>query len=254
MITASRTVAALVGIIVFATLQLLIARPTTWPILLPVLVLALGVGCALLFGFRTDDALFWEQLSLHALFVGSAVFLLFFMSEPWLLQATTIAVTLAVWWNMENLYLFFHTPERQQTSALENLGYLTALMTVFLFTAALAAARIYLTFTLATVGLAALLFSIVHAVLVLRIGKVPKARSGSYFLPMCIILAEVMGAVILLPTSFYVAGLLATIPAYLMVNLLRHTMAVTVTKRVVRRYAAIAGAALAVTLLAAPWV
>lgn len=254
MIATYRIVPYFVGIIVLAALQLLIARPTTWPIILPVLVLALGVSVAVLFVFRTDEALFWEQLGTQALFVGAAVFLLFFLSETWLLHVTASVVTLAVWWNIENLFVHLHAPERYQPMALEHLGYLTALMTVFLFTSALAAARIYLTFTMVTVGILSVLFSAVHAVQVLRIGKVPKSRTGSFFLPLWFILAEVMGAVILLPTSFFVAGLLATIPAYLMINILRHTMAVTVTRHVVRRYATIAGSALIVTLVAAPWV
>lgn len=254
MITVHRALSYVTGALVLLAFELLIAYPTAWPIILPMLVIALGVGTAALVRFRTDNSFFWEQLGSSMLFLASAVFLLFFLSESWLIQTIALSASFAVWWHLENIFLFLHVPERYQAFALENLGYLSAIATVFLFVSGLAAARIYLSIPLLTICIIAAVFAAIHAEHVVRIGKVPPTRRWAFFVPISFIIAEVVIAVILLPTSFFVAGLLAAIPAYLMVNLVRHTMAVTVTKQVVRRYAVIAGSALAVTLLTAPWI
>ncbi len=195
----------------------------------------------------------WLSMVLPLLLVVSTALLTVLTQDALFLQTIILVSAFLHGWYLENLFLFHFQPHRYQPYALENISGYASLLVVFFFFAALFAARVFLNlplYLLLPVGF------VVTAILALQIfwsTKVPWSRGWPLLAIATLVLFELLGVLSMLPTSYFVSGLLMAIPYYLMMNLARHWLRDRLTVTVIRRYMIIGGSAFVVTLLTAPW-
>lgn len=253
MILLKRFIPACAALFLLAGFELILAyQHLYWLFAFGVLVgVALATGSLLSWKFRRSE--FWHLFLLPIGFVGSNILLLLFVSDGW--PAQLLAATSAVFggWYLENVFLYHFQRQRYQPYALENIASYLNLLVVFFFASSLFAMRVFLNVPLLILVPLGAVISVVLSFQVLWTSKVPLSRAWVMLVVYGVIMLEIFGAVSMLPTTFFVAGLLLAVPHYLMMNLARHSFRNQLDRRVLRRYAIIGSATLLVTLLSAPW-
>ncbi|MBI4414833.1 MAG: hypothetical protein HY566_01170 [Candidatus Kerfeldbacteria bacterium] len=213
--------------------------------------LSLASGSLLSWKFRRSE--FWHLFLLPMSFVASSFLLLLFVSDSWLAQLLAFASAVLCGWYLENVFQYHFQRQRYQPYALENIASYLNLLVVFFFASSLFAMRVFLNISLFVLVPLGAVVSVALSFQVLWTSKVALSRAWIMLVVYGVIMFEIFGAVSILPTTFFVAGLLLAVPHYLMMNLARHSFRDQLDHRVLRRYAIIGSAALLVTLLSAPW-
>lgn len=242
------TLALLLGLF-----ELLLVKQGWFWFLLP-LFLALGfVPAGVLLGWRFPRHEFWQLLIPPASLVLSSLLLLVFLADSVLVQLMVILVSALVWLYLENVFHYYHQPGDYQPYALDNISLYVGLLSVFFLFSALYAARVFLSIPLLALLVSGMCFSALFSFQLLWGSSISRARIWVLLSAIAFMMIEIFAVVILLPTTFFVAGLLLVIPYYLMMNITRHAVRDTLTRSVILRNTAVGVVGFAATLLAAPW-
>ena len=100
---------------------------------------------------------------------------------------------------------------------------------------------------------AGLAVSVILVIQTMLTAKVAVRQHWGLALGFTVIMVELFAVAVILPTTYFVSGLLLTIPYYVMTNIARHSFANSLTQQVIRRYAIVGFLTLAMTMLTAPW-
>lgn len=217
---------------------------------------------ALLVGVFGIIALVYRKVHLKEVFfltivsvglVICTIALLLFVHEALIAQTVSFACAFLSYWYLENIFHYFYQPQAYQPYALENITtYCNILIAWFSFSV-LYATRVFVS---ASIFLLIPATAVLIILLLLHIAwsaKIPFRENLPILLTETTVMTELATVVLLLPTSFYAAGLLLVIPYFLMVNLTRHHVRGTLLRPVIMRYAIIGVLTLAVTFTTAPW-
>lgn len=253
MILWKRIIPFLVALGVLASLQALIRTPQHFWFVASASLFVAAIGAALLVHNKARAA---EALFITLVPVGLTAFaiaLLLFVNETLIAQTVSVACSFLTYWYLENVFHFFYQPQAYQPYALENItAYCNILVAWFGFSS-LSAARVFVNVSMFVLAPAAALFIVLLLLQLAWSAKVPLRENLPILLTEAMVMSELAAVVLLLPTSFYAAGLLLTVPYFLMVNVTRHHVRGTLAKPVVVRYAAIGMLTLVVTFATAPW-
>lgn len=253
MILWKRIIPFLVALGVLASLQVLIRTPQHFWFVASASLLVAAFGAALLVWSkaRAAEALFITLVPTGL--TAFAIVLLLFVNETLIAQTVAIACSFLSYWYLENVFHFFYQPQAYQPYALENItAYCNILIAWFGFSS-LSAARIFISVSLFVLVPAAALFIVLLLLQLAWSTKVPLRENLPILLAEAMVMSELAAVVLLLPTSFYAAGLLLAVPYFLMVNITRHHVRGTLVRPVIVRYAVIGVLTLAVTFTTAPW-
>lgn len=253
MVFLKRITATATPAVILLLLELAVTRHAVhYPTMAIILVLALGAVFYVIIGKVTIiDGIFFVLLPVALL--GTAMFLVVFFSDALLTQAVVITCALVYTWYIENVFVYFYRPERYQPYSLENIGAYSNLLISFFFFSALFAAHIFLNLPLILLLPIGALFAAMLAAHIMWSAKVPLRRAWLIIGVQTMIIGELLIGILLLPTTFLVAGLLLAIPYYTMMNLHRHAERGTLEPRTIFRYSAIGVATFIITVAVAPW-
>jgi hypothetical protein len=234
--------------------ECIVAFQTVFWILFPLIALVaiVPVGILVRWDFHTSD--FWRFVVPSAGLVGSTVFLMMFLDQSSLIQLFLLATSLLIGWYCENVFHYYYQPGQYQPYALEHISLYLALLTIFYLFSALYAARIFLSIPMVYLFLVGGVVLLIFSAQLCANLKIPLPRAWKIVAAMTLVLLELFVGVSLLPTTFFVAGLLIAIPYYLMMNIIRHAVRQTLTAPVILRNVAVGVVVLTITLLTAPWV
>jgi len=237
----------------FGALELIFARQSLFWYLIPLVAFLTIFPVGFLMRWKLKTSLFWQLLITPSMLVGSCLFLLLFLSERGLSHGLIVLTSGLFAWYTENVFLFHYHTEEYQPYALEHISLYVNLLSVFFFFSSLYAARIFLSISFLVLVLGGTLVSALFALQIILGAKVSWKRGGVVMVGVAVITLELFLSISILPTTFFVAGLLIAIPYYLMMNLTRHAFRDALSRKVIVRNGIIGGLSFAVTLLAAPW-
>ncbi len=253
MILFKRSLPVLAPLLLFLVLEFALAKNGLFFYLFPLALLIVVLPVGVLLHWRRSTAEFWHAVLLPLSLAAASIALLVFLSEAFFAHLLIVVTAVLLAWYLENLFLFHFQPERYQPYTLENGAAYMNFLVVFFSFSALLATRIFLNVPLIVLLLLGFGLAIYTTLQMLWSLKVSLGEGLVYALIQILIMVELFGAVVFLPTSFFVGGLCIAIPYYSMANLSRHALRDTLDARVVRRYATIGGIALLVALTTAPW-
>lgn len=253
MIVLLRFIPFLSSVFIFIALEVLFVQHHLFWSILPFLVCLSVMAPAQLFEWRTERKEFWRVVAFTPTLILSSVFLLLFVSTAFYAHLLMVFTALLFGWFLENLFLFLHQPRQYQPYALENISSYINVLVAFFFFSALFASRIFLSFRLPHIIILGLVGAVLLSFFMFVWNKMSIRRSWYIFLIHGLVMLELLIGASLLPTSFFVAGLLLTIPYYIMLSLVRHTSRGSLDLKVLRRYALIGLSTFTVTLITAPW-
>ncbi|MFH1171029.1 MAG: hypothetical protein V1778_00630 [bacterium] len=221
--------------------------------LLPVLAAVVVFPVGVMFSWQGRHLVFWQQLISPMLLVGSGLFLLLFLSEKIFSHALIVVLVLLFWWYAENLFLYQFRNAHYQPYALEHISLYMNLLSVFFLFSSLYAARVFLNFSVVLLGGIAVVVSALFAIQFSLGSKLPWGRSWPYLLVVAMVMLELFMAIAMLPTTYFVAGILLAVPYYLMMNIARHALRNTLRRSVLVRNIILGIIIFAVTFSTAPW-
>lgn len=253
MIIFLRIIPITTALLVYIAFELMILRPHTFWVVLPIVAVLSLVPSGVLMTWKTDQREFWHLLITPFVLLGSTTMLMVFVGEAAISHTMAIVTTVLYGWYLENLFLFYHQTFRYQPYSLENTTRYSNLLAVFFLSSALFAARIFLNINVFVVIAAGVAMIALLTLQFLWAGKVPWKRGKFTLIVLTVVMGEFFAVMLALPTSFFVSGLLLTIPFYLMMNLARHAMDGTLDVYVLRRYTIIGLGSFALTFFSAPW-
>lgn len=248
-----RIVPLLAPVVVWALLTAVFnERPWFWPLLALAALFAMGTVLFLVHG-RSESRDSAHTILVVLLFLLSSTAFLLFLPVGWFTQAFIVLIALFIGWYLENLFLFWYQTHRYQPNALEHIGSYLHLLTVFMSFSSLFALRVFVNVSFLLLLPAGMLLVTLLVAQSFWMQKSSIVQGRFLFLTQVLVLAELMGALGYLPTTFYVSGLLLTVPYYLMTNLARHHVRGHLDRNVLLRYTVIGAAVLTLTFLTAPW-
>lgn len=234
-------------------LELIFAQQNLFWYLIPLVVLLTVFPVSLLLNWKFQSAAFWQLLITPSALIGSCLFLLLFLNEPILSHALMILACGLFAWYTENVFVFHYRTQEYQPYALEHISLYINLLSVFFFFSSLYAARIFLSIPLIYLIAIGTFVSALFSLQLVLGSKISWHRGGPLLFGLTLVMLELFLAVSILPTTFFVAGLLMAIPYYLMMNLTRHAFRDSLSRKIILRNGIIGALSFAVTLLAAPW-
>lgn len=168
----------------------------------------------------------------------------------------SMAVSFAVFLYMENLFLYFYIPAKYNIYSLENIsGYLN-LISVFLVSFAIYGLKIlfgignYLFFAMIVSNLFFVTLLIYQN---LWINKINFREAGKYAFTEILALSQIYLIIFLLPSSFYVNGLMFTLAYYLISELTKQKLLNKLEKKSVLKYMIISLSLFFILLIVTKW-
>lgn len=227
-------------------------RAHFWLLTISMLVLTVIFIGYILYGRAELRAIPFLLLLPIALVAAGTTFLVF-LGSSFVAHLVVVLNALLLGLYAENLFLFYYQPHRYQPYALEHISiYLNVLIAFYAFSA-IFAARIFLNVSfvyLLPVGACIIVVLVLHQ---MWSAKVPFAEHWVFMSIMMLVMLELFGSILYLPTTFFASGLFLIIPYYVLTNIARHRLRGSFTPRDIARYAVIGSVALLATLLTAPW-
>ncbi len=253
MILWRRIVPFLAACCILASLEMLLRAPQHFWLTASLALLAAVIGVTVLVYQKAHpkDAFFLALVPIGLTVFATA--LLLFAPEALIAQSVIIACAFLSFWYLENVFHFFYQPQAYQPYALENITAYSNILIAWFGFSALYATRIFIGVSIFLLVPVTAVFIILLLVHIAWSAKVPLRENLPIVLTEAIVMSELAAVVLLLPTSFYAAGLLLAVPYFLMINLTRHHVRGTLVRPVVVRYAVIGVLTLAVTFATAPW-
>lgn len=242
---------ALLTAVVFAVL-------IYWPneLLLAVIIgiVIIPLLFARLLKWEVKRFVFWVFLALPLLLLFSSVFFFFFLENEVLKYAVGIAVILCTWLYAESVFAFYHLPSSYQAYTLEYLSLTLSLLSAFFFASGMYAMGLFLQLSLWVPAIIMGLFSFFSTMMVLWVSKISLQRALRFSIICGICLAQTYIVLSLLPTSFVSNAAGFAVVLYLFLGLSRAQALEKLSKTVVLRYLAVAGAMLFLIFLTARWI
>lgn len=208
---------------------------------------------ALLYGSSFRVGSYMLTLVVLLLFCGGAMTFMLFLDIAWVRHAIAAGVALVVLNLLESLFSFLSLPFAYKPYALETMfGYTNMLSAYFLYTSTFSVILFlrwspWLLLPAVIVGTLFLAFQTFWA------HKITFREMLPFLLAVGLLIAEFDVAMIFLPASFYVTGLLMTVALYVLVNIARHAVRDTLTSTVWKRYLIVAGAVILLTVATSQW-
>lgn len=244
-------IAAALGL--FGVLELIYAQQSLFWFLVPLVAFLTLFPVSFLMRWRFESGIFWQLLVTPSLLIGSCFFLLLFLSDRVLSHALMLLSCGLFAWYTENVFLFHYHTDEYQPYALEHISLYINLLSVFFFFSSLYAARIFLSVPIIFLIVGGTLVSVLFALQIVLGSKISWKRGSLLMFGVTLIMLELFLSISILPTTFFVAGLLMAIPYYLMMNLIRHAFRDALSMKVILRNGIIGAVSFALTLLVAPW-
>lgn len=237
----------------FALLGILMFRETFFWHILIVLTIAVFFGYALLFRFRTDTE-FWHYFAILIVFVGSGIGLLVFISGTWLAVLLTLLLPALSGWYLQNLFWYRHEPHRYEAFAIENIVAYLLVLSSFNFFSMVLAMRVFLTMSLLnTLALATAYSFLILSISTWTARKDFRSR-WPYIAVGTLLVFELMGVTVTLPTGYLVGGLFLAVVLYAMTQLFRSALNCALEKKKIQRYALLCGIVSVGIFMTALWV
>lgn len=221
-----------------------------------VFVLALTVLFFLLaklagWNFKKND--FWILFGIPFFLAFSSFCLLFFVEGSSMKIVIITLATFLIWLFTENLFTYLQLPGAYQVNALEYLSLVINVMSVYFFTTALFAARLFLGLPLWSTAFlfAGAVFAMIAATL--WICKIDKERLAPNLVGGTILFVELFIAFTLLPSGFFPNAALLTLIFYLFLGIVRANLLGKLNKTIFKRYLLTAAVLAVVIVWTARW-
>ncbi|HBR80699.1 MAG: hypothetical protein UX09_C0046G0015 [Candidatus Uhrbacteria bacterium GW2011_GWE2_45_35] len=202
-----------------------------------------GLALALLFillsrladwNFKKIDA--WILLGIPFLLAVSSFFLLLFLEGNGMKILVITLATCLIWLFAENLFTYLHLPAAYQVNALEYLSLVVNVVSVYFFTTALFAVRLFLSAPLWKLVPFFALFVFALTAATFWVCKIEKEKVLVNSLGGTILFCELFVVFSFLPASFFSNAGLLTLFFYLFLGIVRSQLLEKLNKIVLRRY------------------
>ena len=197
------------------------------------------------------EFLFWLIILISLVF--AAFLILMTLETYWLSQFVVFITALIAFIYLKNIYVFLYKSENYQTNALEHITSYVNLMSLFFFFTAGFYFLIFLSWPLwiplVGVGIALFILSLAR----FWSHKVAFKKSLVYSVVFGLIFVELFWVVSYLPISNIVAGFVAAVIYFTLINLATQFIGSQLQKKYVIKQISITGGALLIVLLTAQW-
>ena len=246
----NRIIPALAALLIFILLEQMLKTPEQliWLVALTLAVTVLSVWQLADQGFK--DKKFWWLLTTPFFLLLGGISFLSFLEGVFLKHFFFLILVVLIWSFLEVVFLRFHFRPKYQAYSLENISTHLNLITVFLTASSLFSFVIFLgLFWWLAIGV----FIVIVLLLAHQSIETDSFAGWPYVLVITLLTTEIFWAVIFLPTSVYVNGIIVTIGYYLITGLIRNWLLEIRGKKVVFRYLLISVICLIIILVTAKW-
>lgn len=189
-------------------------------------------------------------------FVLSSIMGGIFLNSSLLKLIFAVFISIITFLYLENLFLYFYIPTKYHIYSLENIAsYLNLLAIFFIFFSFLGlkilfGLGIYLVFGLVLLNVIIVVLLICQT---LWINKISLRDSKVYIFIATLVLTQIYLIIYLLPSSFYVNGLIFALSYYVIIGLLKQKLLKKLETRLIMRHLTIGLALLLLLLITAKW-
>ncbi len=223
-----------------------------WYILFPI-VLALDAIYFLILGIKSKNkrviSLFFYSLIL--LSVGFIFTLI--ITNGYLINTFTILWPIVTFIFLDSVCHEIYQTNRADFLSLKNVIPYVNLLIIFLLTAVLLYSNIFLTFPDWAILIIFFICSVVAIFSLFGINKLEFKRSLAYSAVLSLIIMEVLGSLLLLPTGFYVLAIIETVVYYCFISLFVLSLENKLTKKSIFKYGFLGAVILLLTLATSQW-
>jgi len=236
MLLVLRTFPFLVGLVMALGAMALFWFPAQIIWVIGVALVLLFLLLARLIGWSFNKLDFWLFLSPAFFLAVAAFFLLLFLEGSGMKILVITLATFLIWLFAENLFAFLHLPRAYQVNALEHLSLVVNVVSIYFFSTALFATRLFLS---APLWLLVPIFAVVTFVLAVStfwICKTEKERLLPNALGGTLLATELFVVLTLLPGGFFPNAALLTLFFYLFLGIVRAKLLNKLNKSILKRY------------------
>lgn len=224
------------------------------------LIWVIGASLAILFfllarliGWTFGKLDFWLFLSSPFLLAVSAFFLLLFLEGNGLKVLVITLATFLIWLFAENLFAYLHLPRAYQVNALEYLSLVVNVVSVFFFSTALFATRLFLSAPLWIIIPVFVIVVFILSSATLWLCKIEKERLLANAAGGTLIMTELFFVLTFLPGGFFPNAGLLTLFFYLFFGIVRARILNKLNKQILKRYLLIVTLLTFIIILTARW-
>jgi len=231
-----RTFPILIGLTIALGAMALFWFPAAlfWVIGISLLVLFFLLSRLVDWKFKKLDT--WALIGIPFLLAVSSFSLLLFVEGQNMKIIIISLATFLVWLFAENLFTYLHLPKAYQVNALEYLAMVVNVLSVYFFTTALFAVRLFLSLPLWLVVPVFVVLIFVAIATTLWACKISKERLLPYALGGTGLATELFVVFTLLPSGFFPNATLLTLFFYLFLGIVRAQLLNKLNKAVIKRY------------------
>lgn len=249
-----RFLPASIAFMLWGGLQAIAATPQVlWSVCIA-LAAALIVSLALLTKRSVRESYPWHFLLVPFFLVSGTLLFALFPDRAFIVQAMTAIAALLLWFYFESVFRFFHRPAAYQAYTLENISPYLNILSSFLLMAGFFALHVLLSISATLLTLLVFLASFGMMYQTLWSQKVDRPTTLRFALSSGVVVAECFWAVLYLPTSYLVNGLVIASVFFITMNLIRFSVTLQLTRRRAVRTVALGLAVIVLSLGTAQWI
>ncbi len=236
----------------FAAIRSIFSFNGEWSGIFTGIILMIGAYFALLkYKNPKKDVLL---LGIYALIFASTGFAYSLILEnQYIINLFLIIWSLILGLYLEAVFHDFYETDKAYALNLSNITLFGGILTVFFLTAAMNSFNIFLSLPWYYLLLGLVFAYLVISFLIFSRHRILLRTALLYSAIIGLIMLEIVSAIMLLPCSFYVIAIVATLAYYVMVSLILASQKGRIGKKELWRYLAFAGAALLLVVLTANW-